>query len=601
MSGKPIHLAVLLGTLLPGPVARAQAESPPFLDLETDARPPEAAVREEPWITEGVPQLQRVVAGHGQPLCLRLGCRPGEAARLSYRDAARVVRLDVSGQEQVELRPRQAASSCLLESLHPVPGRPGAWVSRFREFRALVRGLLPFAGGADAGEPGSDGSGGLFREPAGLAVVGGDLHHPERWIAADPGRHRILRLDRDGRPEAAWGLAGEPGHRDGGPDQARFRAPGGVAGDTCNPAPGPWRYCSGFLVADSGNHVIRRVDAAGRVTTLAGTPGEAGHRDADQPLQAAFKDPQGLAMDLHCAIYVADRGNRVIRRIGPDGIVTTLAGRPGDPGDRDGTGPQARFTAPRGLALGADGRIYVLDGHALRRISRAGEVATVLGRVDQPGFRDLPAGQGPGPAGVPCLREPAALAPARGLLLIADTGNHAVRAFDPATGALTTLAGDPDRRGIRWGLLRDGLEGPLEEGYGTLDAPAGIAAGQCGEIVVATGDRLVQLARQHLPDPPMRAELRPERPRAAVAEPLRADFQVSTAGTRGQGGRPIRYTVDFLNADGTLAERRAGAGTGERLLSETGRFTRPGRGRIRLRCVTDQGCSAGARAAVEVR
>jgi hypothetical protein len=118
---------------------------------------------------------------------------------------------------------------------------------------------------------------------------------------------------------------------------------------------------------------------------------------------------------------------------------------------------------------------------------------------------------------------------------------------------------------------------------------------------VATGDRLVQLARQHLPDPPMRAELRPERPRAAVAEPLRADFQVSTAGTRGQGGRPIRYTVDFLNADGTLAERRAGAGTGERLLSETGRFTRPGRGRIRLRCVTDQGCSAGARAAVEVR
>jgi hypothetical protein len=296
-------------------------------------------------------------------------------------------------------------------------------------------------------------------------------------------------------------------------------------------------------------------------------------------------------------LYVADRGNRVIRRIAADGPVTTLAGSPGEPGDQDGTGPQARFSAPTGLAWARDGHLYALDGHALRRISPRGEVITVLGQVGAPGFRDRESGT----AGGPCLRAPAAIAADRAALLIADAGNHALRWFDPASGTLRTLAGDPARPGTRWGLLRDGLEGPLEEGYGTMEAPGAVAAGEGGDIVASSGGGLVLLARQHLPERPLAPELRPERPAVAPSEDLRADFQVGTAGRCGSGGRPIHYTVDFLDPDGALAQRCAGSGQGERLLSVTGHFTRPGRGWIRLRCVTDQGVSAGVKAAVEIR
>ena len=577
---RPAMRAVLLASAL-----TAAAGAPPFLDLETGERPLGEGVQVEPWAPRCGPGAPRVVAGCGMPLTLRWTCPPGAAcARLSYREGAAVVRLDVTGQDSAELRPGRAITGCLFEALRPAAGRPGVWLSHFQELQAGVRGLLPFAGGPD----------GRFGAPAGLAVVGGGLHQPERCIVAD--RHRLAALDRTGAEVAAWGLAGEPGHRDGGPGQARFCGPTFVAVNAWFPTPEPWQQSSEFLVADSGNQVIRRVDAGGRVTTLAGSPGQAGHRDADAPGQAFFSDPQGLVMHRNGALFVADRGNHVIRRISRGGRVSTLAGVPDQPGEQDGTGERARFAALRGLALGADGHLYVLDGHALRRITLDGTVTTVLGRPGEPGFRD-----GRDLAGVPCLRAPWGVAEVRGRLLLTDSGNHAVREFDPAAGSLTTLAGDPDRGEIRCGLLRDGLEGPLEPGYGSLARPLGIAAGMCGEIFVASGPGLLLLARQHLPDGPAAVpELRPEGPAARAGEPFRVDFQVPTRTLRCQGGRPIQYTLDFLNPDGTLAERRAGKGTGERLLSETGRIHRPGPGQVRLRWVTDQGCSGGARAPVRV-
>jgi len=589
---RPPLRPLLLGLALAGP---ALGGAPPFLDLETGERVLEPGVQVSPWAQRCSPAAPRVVAGFGMPLALHWDPRPeAGAARLSCREGATVVRLEVTGLDSVVLRPRRQLSGCLYEALRPVPGRPGLWLSQVQELQAGVRGLLPFAG-----HPEGPAEASVLARPAGLAMVGGGLHLPERCVAADPGRHRILLFSRDGSLLASWG--GEPGHRDGGPLEARFQSPAFVAAVAWFPTPEPWQTSPEFLVADSGNQVLRRVDAAGRVTTLAGVPGQAGHRDADDPRQALFSDPQGLVMHRSGSIFVADRGNRVIRRIARNGQVTTLAGAPGQAGDRDGAGAQARFSALRGLALGDDDCLYALDGHALRRITLRGEVSTVLGRPGTPGFQDARAPGPGGLAGVPCLRGPRAVTPGRGSLLIADTGNHAVREFQPRSGTLLTLAGDPDRGEVRCGLLRDGLEGPLPAGYGTLARPRGLAAGQCGEILVATGPGLLLLARQHLPDQPApAAELRPERPDARVGEPLRVDFQVPAGSWRSPGGRPIQYTLEFRNGDGTLAERRDGTGAETRALAETGRFTAAGPGLVRLRWVTDQGCSGDAKVPVAV-
>lgn len=113
---------------------------------------------------------------------------------------------------------------------------------------------------------------------------------------------------------------------------------------------------SGFY--GGGGHRVRRVGPNGDVTTVAGT-GERGYRDGPAE-QALFNIPQGVATDGTGAIYVADSGNHVIRRIDPNGMVWTVAGT-GEPGYRDGPGKEAQFWYPSDLAFLPDGRLVVAD------------------------------------------------------------------------------------------------------------------------------------------------------------------------------------------------------------------------------------------------
>jgi DNA-binding beta-propeller fold protein YncE len=117
-----------------------------------------------------------------------------------------------------------------------------------------------------------------------------------------------------------------------------------------------------------GGHRVRRVTSGGEVTTVAGT-GERGYRDGPAD-QALFNIPQGVAVDAAGAIYVADSGNHVIRRIDPGGTVATLAGT-GEPGYRDGLGREAQFWYPSDLAFLPDGRLLVADRltHRIRILS----------------------------------------------------------------------------------------------------------------------------------------------------------------------------------------------------------------------------------------
>ena len=126
-------------------------------------------------------------------------------------------------------------------------------------------------------------------------------------------------------------------------------------------------------VADASNHTIRKITPAGVVTTLAGTAESSGSADGTGA-DARFYYPEGVAVDGDGNVYVTDKDNHTIRKITPAGVVTTLAGTAESSGSADGTGADARFTSPHGVAVDGDGNVYVADrsNHMIRMITPAG-------------------------------------------------------------------------------------------------------------------------------------------------------------------------------------------------------------------------------------
>ena len=120
--------------------------------------------------------------------------------------------------------------------------------------------------------------------------------------------------------------------------------------------------------------------------TLAG-PAEQGAGAIDgQGNSARFNAPDLLAVDGSGNVYVADSGNHTIRKITPLGVVTTLAGKAGSAGSADGRGAAARFNAPSGVALDGAGNLYVSDygDHTIRKITPQGDVTTFAGSAGVP-------------------------------------------------------------------------------------------------------------------------------------------------------------------------------------------------------------------------
>lgn len=238
----------------------------------------------------------------------------------------------------------------------------------------------------------------------------------------------LLPVARGADPVYAFStLAGTSsrGNADGPGGISRFIEPTGVAIDASG----------NIYVADSGNHVIRTITPAGIVSTWAGKAGEAGQIDG--PGSAArFLYPSHLAVDAAGNVFVSDWGNHAIRRITPNGVVTTWAGQLGTAGTADGTGSSARFNRPRGLALDASGAVYVADtnNQTIRKISPAGEVSTLAGVAGIPGQAD-------GVGASARFFSPYDLAVDRtGTLYVTESGRGTVRRIAP-NGAVTTLGG----------------------------------------------------------------------------------------------------------------------------------------------------------------
>lgn len=204
-----------------------------------------------------------------------------------------------------------------------------------------------------------------------------------------------------------------------------------------------------MYVVDTENHVIRVV-RSGRVYTFVGT-GAKGYQDG-KANEATFNTPTDIVSDSAGNLYVADTLNHVIRKITPEGLVTTFAGDRLENGDyKDGTLLEARFKEPSGLEFDKDGRLFVSDtGNQMIRVIDKGEVKTYAGqktseRVEWtnyflPGYKD-------GPSQYSAFNFPKALAVSdSGNLYVADLENNAIRVVTPL--------------GEVYSLKTDGLEKP---------------------------------------------------------------------------------------------------------------------------------------------
>ncbi|MSO69425.1 MAG: redoxin domain-containing protein [Alphaproteobacteria bacterium] len=250
-----------------------------------------------------------------------------------------------------------------------------------------------------------------------------------RWALADAGHHQIIELDANWRERARYG-SGQPGFDDGARDQASFNAPQGLIADE-----------QSIYVADTGNHAIRRIDRkTGAITTLAGT-GARGPRLTRPMPGAAIALASVWDLELNGdALYFANAGSHQIGVLDlADGTVKPLAGTGGE-NIEDGRAPDALLAQPSGLSLSPDGtRLAFADSEtsAIRLLDLAGTgpvVRTLIGT----GLFDF--GHQNGPLGEALLQHPLGviwLDDQR--LAVADSYNNAVRLIYLKAGTIDDL------------------------------------------------------------------------------------------------------------------------------------------------------------------
>ena len=266
-------------------------------------------------------------------------------------------------------------------------------------------------------------------EPWGVALHAGNLY------IADLANHRIRKVDSSGKISTVAGNGAQGYGGDGGP---------------ATDATLDWPYSVGLdgsgnlYIADSAEQRVRKVDTSGIISTFAGngTPGFSGDGG---PATNAQLGPSAVASDGNGNFYIADRGNQRIRRVDASGIISTVAGN-GNYGFSGDGGPatNAAFRSPYAVAVDSNGNFYIADtfNERVRKVDSSGMISTVAGRGGS-GY----SGDG-GPATLAKLRSPVGVAvDSHGNIYIADQGNRRIRKVD-ASGIISTVARFKDISGV---------------------------------------------------------------------------------------------------------------------------------------------------------
>ena len=194
----------------------------------------------------------------------------------------------------------------------------------------------------------------------------------------DMKNHLIRKINNQGIVSTVAGIKGISGIKDGAGKNAQFNQPEAIAVDSKG----------NLFVADTYNFTVRKIDKNNVVTTFAGMGTKGGYADGNGK-KALFNMPIGIAIDKKDNLFVVDaiydspkQGNSLIRKIDPNGNVTTFAGMQGKDGHQDGSLREAKFHKPTGIAIANDGTIFVADTEAdlIREIDTKGNVTTIGGQ-----------------------------------------------------------------------------------------------------------------------------------------------------------------------------------------------------------------------------
>jgi len=316
-------------------------------------------------------------------------------------------------------------------------------------FAVNAAAITTYAGNGNAAIANGADSAASFNFPAGVAVdAAGNVY------VADTFNNVIRKISINGQV-ATFSGTGNAGNSNGTATQANFNAPRGVAVDSSG----------NVYVADTGNRLIRKINAAGTVTTLAGNS-QAGEQNGTGTA-ASFSNPSGLTVDASGNVYVADTGNNAIRKITSTGVVSTFASNI-SVGNVNGTGVDASIYS---IAVDTSGNLYVPDtnNNLIRKITATGVISILAG--------SSAAGSANGAGTVATFFKPAGVAvDVLGNVYVADTYNNMIRKISP-TGVVITLAGN-----VTHGSTN--ANGAAASFY----MPGGLAINAAGTVYVADTD-----------------------------------------------------------------------------------------------------------------
>lgn len=341
------------------------------------------------------------------------------------------------------------------------------------------------------------------------------------YYISDSENNVIRKVSTNGKISTVAGNGTSGSSGDGGlATNASLSRPGGVFADEFG----------NLYIADRFNHRIRKVNSDGIITTIAGTGSSGYSGDGGQAINAQLFRPNDVHVDRQNNIYIADTANHVIRKIAPDGIISTVAGRGGQFGYEGDTGQAtlALLREPTSVFVDTFGSVLISDSsnHVIRKILPSGVIITVAGNSFS-GY----SGEG-GPAVETTLNQPFdVISDNSGVLYIADTLNHRVRQVNSLGNILTVGGnGDPGFQGDN-GLAINA----------SFNEPIGLALDKAGNVYVA--DFQNQKIRKIGQPAPVAADANAGSAAINVAVPVGEPFQLKGAASGGDGSYIFNWQI----------------------------------------------------------